>query len=160
MDDELLKQNSPLLIKNRNRLRHALLFYPMILETTYTNKETIRQINLLTGKPYSFRERWRMGGIGSKRMVISSISKEYEEYLNPSHYRTYANIELRPNGILLHFRLKLEAYAWVMPYAHLKIEFGNKLTLHSEGKFVSFQDARENNEKFLGKLKKALADSK
>lgn len=128
----------------------------MILETTYTNKETIRQINLLTGKPYTFRERWRMGGIGSKRMVIENISKEYEEYLNSSHYRTYANIELRPKGILLHFRLKLESYAWVMPYQDLKIEFGEKLTLHSDGKFVTFKDARENNEKFLTKLKKAF----
>ncbi len=132
----------------------------MILETTYNNKETIRQIDLLTGKPYSFRQRWKMGGIGSKRMVIESISKEYEEYLNPNHYRTYANIELRPKGILLHFRLKLEAYAWVMPYSELKIEFGEKLTLRCEGKFVAFKDARENNEKFLEKLKKAQTESK
>lgn len=129
----------------------------MILETTYNSQETIRQIDLLTGKPYSFRERWRMGGIGSKRMAIASISEEYQEYLNPSHYRTFANIELRPKGILLHFRLRLESYAWVMPYAHLKMDFGDQLTLHSEGKFVTFIDAYERNGKFLEKLTKALA---
>lgn len=130
----------------------------MILETTYTSQETIRQIDLLTGKSYSFRDRWRMGGIGSKRMTIGSISKEYEEYLNPNHYRTHANIELRPKGILLHFRLKLESYVWVMPYSSLKIELGDKLSLYSEGKFVTFKDALDNNEKFLEKMKKALEE--
>jgi hypothetical protein len=127
----------------------------MILETTYSSRETEKQIDTLVGKPYSFRERWKMGGIGSKRMVVEKISAEYESYLNPSHYRTYANIELRPKGILLHFRVKLESYAWVMPYSNLKIDFGDKLTLRIDERFVTFNDARENNVKFLDKLKKA-----
>jgi hypothetical protein len=43
----------------------------------------------------------------------------------------------------------------VMPYSNLKIDFGDKLTLRIDERFVTFNDARENNVKFLDKLKKA-----
>ncbi|MFK7952311.1 MAG: hypothetical protein AB8B73_05650 [Ekhidna sp.] len=124
----------------------------MIFDTSYTDKRIIRKINSAVGLPFGFKERWKLGGIGSRRMAIEEISPEYEKYLNADHYVSNANIELRPKGVLIHFRHKLQAYTWVMPYAHLKIEEGEKLKLTAEGKFIRFKNALEMNAKFIEKM--------
>lgn len=122
----------------------------MIYDTTYPDKETTRKIDTAVGKAFSFRERWRLSGIGSERMAIDKISEEYQKYLNAAHYVSNANLELRPNGLLLHFRHKLEVYTWVMPFEHLEIINEDALTLKSEGKFVQFKVKLE--ERFLKKV--------
>lgn len=124
----------------------------MIFDTSYSDKTITRKINQAVGLPFGFKERWKLGGIGSKRMVIEDISEEYKKYINADHYQSNANIELRPKGILIHFRHKLQAYSWVMPYAHLSIEQKEKLLLSSEGKFIRFKDAFETNKKFIEKM--------
>lgn len=124
----------------------------MIFDTSYTDKTIIRKINNAVGEAFGFKERWKLGGIGSKRMVIEDISEEYRKYLNAEHYVSNANIELRPKGILIHFRHKLQAYSWVMPYRDLVIEKAERLTLTSNGKFIRFKDAIETNSKFIEKM--------
>lgn len=124
----------------------------MIYDTSYSNKETTRQINKVVGLPYSFKERWKLGGIGSKRMIIEEISEEYKKYLNADHYQSNANIELRPKGILIHFRHKLQAYSWVMPFKELSIKSSEKLRITSDGKFIQFKDGMEVNRKFIEKM--------
>jgi hypothetical protein len=124
----------------------------MIYDTSYSDKVITRKINHAVGEAFGFKERWKMGGIGSKRMVIEDISEEYRKYLNADHYVSNANIELRPKGILVHFRHKLQAYTWVMPYADLAIESSDKLTLSSNGKFIQFKDGLEVNEEFIEKM--------
>ncbi|MFY0601005.1 MAG: hypothetical protein JXR03_15120 [Cyclobacteriaceae bacterium] len=124
----------------------------MIFDTTYTKREITQEINKLVGKPFSIIDRIKMGGIGSKRMAITAISKEYEEYLNADHYITYGNIELRPSGILIHFRYKLESYTWPMSFEGLQIEVKPKLKLTHDDKFILFEDGFELNQKFLGRL--------
>ena len=110
----------------------------MIYDVTYTDKNTIRKINAAVGPSFPFLDRIRLGGIGSPRMKIEEISEDYKKYMKADHYESKANIELRPQGILVHFRHKLESYAWVMPYVHLKITYDDKLLLESEGKFIRF----------------------
>ncbi len=132
----------------------------MILETTYNKRETILQINQLVGKPYTLMQRLRMGGIGSGRMGISQVSPEYAHYLKAGHYITHANIELRPEGILIHFRFKLESYAWPMPYADLQISTDPELTFTSGGKFIVFKDGMKVNGSFIERMKSHLATAK
>lgn len=94
----------------------------MILDTSYSDKKITKQINDAMGRPYSLSDRWKLRGIGSKRMAIAEISEEYRKFLNADHYISNANIELRPKGILVHFRHKLQAYSWIMPYENLQVE--------------------------------------
>ena len=124
----------------------------MILETTYTSREVTLQINGLVGKPFSLLERLKMGGIGSKRMPIAAISDEFQEFLKAAHYKTYANIELRPKGIIIHFRYKLESYAWPIAFHSLSIETKPEFLLRSEGKFISFEGGMQLNSAFIEKL--------
>lgn len=122
----------------------------MIFDTSYSDKETTRQINQSVSPPFSFRERWKMGGIGSRRMTVSDISKEYQSYMNAEHYISNASIELRPIGIIVHFRHKLQAYSWIMPYDSLKITYDHSLRLESDGKFIEFEEP--NNHGFILKM--------
>jgi len=128
----------------------------MLFDTTYSDKRTTKKINKAVGLPFTFLERIKMGGIGSKRMVIQDISEEYKKYLKAAHYQSHANIELRPKGLIVHFRHKLEAYSWVMPYASLSLDQSSSFQLASEGKHISFD--QELDEKFIAKLQKAFTD--
>ena len=127
----------------------------MLFDTSYSDKRITRQINEAVGHPFSFLERIKMGGIGSRRMVIGDISEEYQKYLKAAHYQSHANLELRPKGLIIHFRHKLEAYSWIMPYASLEVEASDSLRLVSEGKFISF--AEELDEAFIRKLEVRFA---
>ena len=122
----------------------------MLFDTSYTDKRITKQINEAVGKPFSWRDRWKIGGIGSRRMVITAISEEYKKYLKAEHYETMANIELRPKGIIIHFRHKLQAYSWVMPFESLQMDSESGLELKSVGKFVAFNN--ETDQSFIKKL--------
>ncbi|MFT6866957.1 MAG: hypothetical protein ACJA08_001795 [Cyclobacteriaceae bacterium] len=124
----------------------------MIYETTYSSHQITIEINKIVGEAYSFLDRFKLNGIGSKRMPISSISPEFTEYLKADHYITYANIELRPKGIIIHFRYKLESYCWPMAYDKLVVETEPNLTLRSKDKFITFKDGLMLNGKFVDKL--------
>lgn len=123
-----------------------------LFDTSYSDKETKRKIDLAVGPAFSWKDRWRMKGIGSRRMVISDISKEHREYMNADHYISTANIELRPKGIIIHFRHKLQAYSWIMPFDTLTIISDEFLRLESEGLFIQFNDPQ--NEHFINKIVK------
>lgn len=122
----------------------------MIFDTSYSDKETTRKINKAVGLPFTWKERWKMGGIGSRRMTIHGISEEYKAYMNSDHYISLANIELRPKGIIVHFRHKLQAYSWVMPFQTLTIKYTNSLLLESDDKYVQFNEP--GNEKFIKQM--------
>ena len=73
----------------------------MILNTTYTNKDNDEIINNLVGYPYSFIKKLKMKGIGSGRMIIDEVSPKLERTVLNGPDLNYANIELRPKGILV-----------------------------------------------------------
>lgn len=130
----------------------------MLFDTSYHDKRIERQINDLAGKPFSLRERLKLRGIGSKRMVIQEISAAYQKYMNPDHYQSKANLELRPYGLIIHFRHKLQSYSWVMPYSQVEIKNEDHLFLGSNEKFIQFKDKLEAG--FLDKIHRVMSSSK
>lgn len=82
-------------------------------------------------------------------MVIQGISEAYQKHLKADHYQTTANIELRPKGIIIHFRDKLQTLSWVMPYDKLTINQKKPLKLSAEEKFILLE-ARD--EAFIKKM--------
>ena len=91
-----------------------------------------------------------MSGIGSRRMTIHEISEDYKKYLNADHYVSTASIELRPKGIITHFRHKLQAYRWIMPFDSLKITYDDSLRLESDGKYIRFDEPK--NDDFIKRM--------
>ncbi|WP_353778611.1 hypothetical protein [Winogradskyella sp. 3972H.M.0a.05] len=133
----------------------------MILDTTYRNDEHKQLINDLVGKPFSLFQSLRLGGIGSKRMIIDEVSPNLSSYLNAISDINYGSIELRPHGILMHFTKGLTRYTWAIPYYHLVIYKINGISFHSQGKFIHFRDSKtfKENKNFLKKLTKLKLES-
>ncbi len=126
----------------------------MLLNTTYKNKENYELINDLVGKPYSFLKSLKLGGIGSGRMIIDDVSPNMRQYLNTVADINYANIELRPGGILIRINKGLENFTWVIPYYQLVIYKIDGSSIHAQGKFIRFSKNRlfKENRKFFTKL--------
>ncbi|TYB74347.1 hypothetical protein [Bizionia myxarmorum] len=112
----------------------------MILNSTYNDKDHKEMITDLIGKPYSFFEAIRLGGIGSKRMMINDVSPNLQSYLNYVDDFNYANIELRSGGILIYINKGLKNFTWVIPFYHLVLYKTNGASIHAQGKFINFKN--------------------
>ncbi len=126
----------------------------MVLDTTYTNKEHVNLINDLVGNPYTFFQSLKMKGVGSKRMVIDDVSPNMKTYTNTITDTNYANIELRPSGILIKINKGLKNVTWVIPYYQLVIYKTNGSSIHAQGRFVHFRNNKtfHENKAFFNKL--------
>ncbi|WP_299224377.1 hypothetical protein [uncultured Psychroserpens sp.] len=126
----------------------------MVLDSTHPNKEHKQIINDLIGKPYSFFESFKMGGVGSKRMIIEEVSPNMQQYLNLVSDINYANIEMRSGGILIYINKGLKNFTWIIPYYQLVIYKTNGASIHSQGKFIHFRNNKtfKENKTFLNKL--------
>ncbi|MEO9964831.1 MAG: hypothetical protein ABJF11_03530 [Reichenbachiella sp.] len=93
----------------------------MLFETSYYSKATKEEINNLVGKPFGLLKRIKLRGIGSQRMLIIDASAELESLINQQNTPPYTNIELRPGGVMLWFRVKLDSYVLALPYDQLSV---------------------------------------
>ena len=126
----------------------------MILDTTFTNKEHNELINDLVGKPFSLMQSIKMKGIGSKRMVIEEVSPNMKQYLNLVADINYANLELRPLGLLIRINKGLKTFTWIIPYYQLVIYKTNGSSIHAQGRFIHFKNNTtfKENKAFFDKL--------
>lgn len=128
----------------------------MILDTTHYNKDHKKTIDEMVGSSFTFLQRIKMGGIGSKRMIIDEVSPNMKSYLNLVSDINYGNIELRPTGILLAITKGLRNYTWIIPYYQFYMYNVNGISIHAQGKFVHFKDSKtyRENYSFFEKLQK------
>ena len=101
----------------------------MIFNTTKTELNTIQQINGLVGKPFNFIKRWLIHGFNGSKYSIVEMKSGFEDLAVGLEDEDHCSIELRPEGILLHFKRLYESYTWAIPYYHL--------TIYKSGKVVS-----------------------
>lgn len=126
----------------------------MILDTTHTNKKHVGLINDLVGKPFGLIQSIRMKGIGSKRMMIDGISPNMTHYLNTVSAVSYANLELRPLGVLIRINKGLRNFTWAIPYYQLVIYKKDGSSIHAQGRFIHFRKNTtfRENKAFFAKL--------
>lgn len=127
----------------------------VVKNISHNDKEIKAEINELLGKPYSLWKRISMGGIGSPRLVIAYATAAIDKLLSVDNRTRYCNIELRPKGLILSFKSRLETYACIMPYSSLTmIRSTGFLELTSQGvhvKLDGFTNSRS-AQKFLRKI--------
>ncbi len=126
----------------------------MIYNTTHTNKEADAIFNDLLGKPYSFFKAIKMGGVGSKRMMIDEVSPGFLKYMNTVADINYGNIEIREKGIIVHINKGLQNFSWAIPTYQLHIYKTSGFSVHAHGNFVRFKKNKlmKENKKFLDKI--------
>jgi len=95
-----------------------------LVNISYNEPKIRTTIDDLIGKPFTLRERWSMGGIGSGKLMITQTSIDIHNLLVLDQNINQCNIELRPKGIIIHFRSLLETYGLIIPYYKLKLYKG------------------------------------
>ena len=126
----------------------------MLFNTSHTNKEYTKTSVEILGDPYSLLEKIKLGGVGSSRFVISQLSAK----LQPKNMETiainYANIELRPKGIIVHFTNRLDRYSWIIPYYRLVVYNSQTFSIHASGQFIKFSKNKNylDNKTFIDKM--------
>ncbi|AYN68960.1 hypothetical protein D1013_17020 [Euzebyella marina] len=126
----------------------------MLLNVSYSDKEMTRKIDLLVGKPFSLKQRWALGGIGSPRLFITETSTGIRNLLILDNNRDQCNIELRPSGIIVRFRSLLETYALVIPFYKLTVYKGDLgiYSIHKDHHFIKVNAETKAVQKFFKKL--------
>ena len=126
----------------------------MILDTTYTDKNQDELINDLVGSPYSFIQAIRLKAIDCKGLLIDEVSPNLNEYLNEESDLNFANIELRPFGIIIRLNKTLKNNSWIIPYYNLVIYKNNGVSIHSQGRYIHFKKNKtlKNNKAFFDKI--------
>lgn len=133
----------------------------MLVNVSYTNKEITRKVDAEVGKPFTLKERWAMGGIGSPRLFITETSVEIRNLLILDNNRDQCNVEIRPKGIIVRFRSLLETFALVIPYYKLSVYKGD-LAVYSifrDHYFIKVQADTKAVQKFFRKLLDYKADN-
>ena len=126
----------------------------MIINTTHHNTEHKKIIADLIGSSFTLVQKLKLGGIGSKRMIIDDVSPNMKSMMNTVSDINYANIELRPKGILVMINQGLKNFTWIIPYYQLVIYKTNGACIHAQGKFVRFRNSKtfKENKSFFNKL--------
>ena len=132
----------------------------MIKNLSYNSKKNNILLLELVGRPFSFIERLKLGGIGSNKLVIADASKEIVELLRLDNNVNYCNIEIRKNGLIIRFRSLLETYGFIIPYYKLIIYKGesNIYSLYKDTSYIKFFADNKSTSLFMKKIIRLKTD--
>ncbi len=131
-----------------------ILTLNMLLNISYNDIKQKKEIDKLVGKPFSIKERLKMGGIGSEKLIISSASVNIQNLLLLDNNINKCNIELRPIGIIVFFRSLLETYGLIIPYFKLKIYKGKaeEYSIYKDNLYIKVLADKKSIHKFFKKI--------
>lgn len=124
----------------------------MLYDTSIRDKETKQAIDSCLGRPYRFLELFKQGVVGSSRMEVISYSKLFVKVMSQRKQAVFANISLRPNGIVVIMNIRLSNYSWVIPYHYLSIFKTDVLVIHGQGEFLKLKIVGDQNKKLIEKI--------
>ena len=135
--------------------------FRMLVNVSYNNKELSRKVDAEVGKPFTLKERWEMGGIGSPKLFITETSIEIRNLLILDNNLDCCNIEIRPKGIIVRFRSLLETYALIIPYYKLRLYKGGLAvySIYRDHYFIKVKSDTKAIQKFFKKLIDFKADN-
>jgi len=133
----------------------------MLLNVSYNDKKVTRKIDEAVGKPFTIKERFKLGGIGSPKLEIAETSIEIRNLLILDNNANVCNIEMRPKGIIVGFRSLLESYALVIPYYKLTIYKGDYAiySIYRDNYFIKMKSDTKAIQKFFRKILDYKADN-
>ena len=134
----------------------------MLLNVSYNDKAIIEKIDAEVGKPFSLKERWSMGGIGSSKLFITQTSLNIHNLLVLDQNLNTCNVELRPKGIIVRFRSLLETYGLVIPFYKLKIYKGKaeEYSIYRDESLIKILADTKTIHKFFSKINTLKAESR
>ena len=127
----------------------------MIYNSTYSDIEKDIETNSLVGKKYNLIKSIRLGGIGSKRLIINELGVNFKKLIRQKNDIIYSNIELRNKGIIVYIVDRQKRFTWVIPFYKLVIYKTPSFSIHSDGNYIRFSN-KLNHKQNLAFFKKIL----
>lgn len=126
----------------------------LVLDTTYFSKDHKQILEEFVGKPYRLWESFKIGGIGSKRMIVKQLSPNLKFIDNIVSDLNYANIELRKKGVLIRINKGLKNFTWAIPFYQLVFYKTDFTSIHAQGRFIRFEKSitYKENKRFFQRL--------
>lgn len=108
----------------------------MIHDFSHRDRSIVRIINKTVGNPFGLMQRLKLKGVGSARFILKSASAEIMQRLPKEDSILHLSLELRPKGVIVHFKKYTEHYTWVIPYYRLTLYYSDSFSIHGEGEFI------------------------
>lgn len=126
----------------------------MLFNISYNEPSKVDRINTAVGKPFPLRSRWKLGGIGSSKLMINSCSIDIHNLLVLDQNTNSCNVELRPKGIIVRFRSLLETYALIIPYYKLQLYKGKaqEYSIYMDHYFIKVSVISKTDHAFFRKI--------
>ncbi len=133
----------------------------MLLNVSYNDRKITKKIDEAVGKPLSIKERFAMGGIGSPKLHITEASIDIYNLLILDNSTNTCNVEIRPNGIIVRFRSRLETFGLIIPYYKLNVYKGDigVYSIYMDHYFIKVRSDTKAIQRFFRKLLDYRADN-
>ncbi|SHG91926.1 hypothetical protein [Flagellimonas flava] len=133
----------------------------MLLNVSYNDPKVKQKVDAEVGKPFTLKERWALGGIGSPKLFMTDASVEIQNLLILDNNLNTCNIEMRPKGIIVRFRSLLETYGLIIPYYKLTLYKGDfaAYSIHRDQYFIKVKSDTKAIQKYFKKLLDYKADN-
>ena len=105
----------------------------MIYNSTYNDIEEEIETNDLVGKKFNLIKSIRLGGVGSKRLIVEDLSVNFKKIIKQKNDLIYSNIELRNKGIIVYIVEGQKRFTWVIPFYKLVVYKSPSFSIHSDG---------------------------
>jgi len=121
----------------------------MIYNSTYNDIEKEIETNNLVGKKYNLIKSIRLGGIGSKRLIVEDLGVNFKKLIQQKTDLIYSNVELRDKGIIVYIEDGQKRFTWVIPFYRLVIYKSPTFSIHSDGNFIRYSNKLNHKENLL-----------
>ena len=121
----------------------------MIYNSTYNDIEKEIGTNNLVGKKYNLIKSIRLGGIGSKRLIVDDLGVNFKKLIQQKTDLIYSNVELRDKGIIVYIEDGQKRFTWVIPFYRLVIYKSPTFSIHSDGNFIRYSNKLNHKENLL-----------
>jgi hypothetical protein len=130
----------------------------VIYNVTRTDKNTDREVYNLLGKPFGLLHKLKNGSIGSEPFIIMDCSADFSIDIQSNDYDRKSNIELRPKGIILHYRKKSSSFIWPIAFKDLIISYSREELGISDGRLNVSLNPRVKSKKESAFVLKMMAN--
>ena len=121
----------------------------MIYNSTYNDIEKEIETNILVGKKYNLIKSIRLGGIGSKRLIVEDLGVNFKKLIQQKTDLIYSNVELRDKGIIVYVVDGQKRFTWVIPFYKLVIYKTPTFSIHSDGNFIRYSNKLNHKQNLL-----------
>ena len=121
----------------------------MIYNSTYNDIEKEIETNNLVGKKYNLIKSIRLGGIGSKRLIVEDLGVNFKKLIQQKTDLIYSNVELRDKGIIVYVVDGQKRFTWVIPFYKLVIYKSPTFSIHSDGNFIRYSNKLNHKQNLL-----------